>query len=75
MSDLITAKQLRAEGVVICPSVPDCATVPRSSLEFQYKSVGIVNGQLQVGVSVTLTKPFTWVSATIVATNTDEKAE
>lgn len=67
-SDRISAGELRALGVPISETVPDCATVERSAVHFHSKVAGATNDTLHLDVAVSFTRPFEWVTLAAMIT-------
>lgn len=63
MSHLITAGALRAIGIAVKPSVPDCATVPRHAMKWEIESqdCDVDTQTLTTNLVLSFTEPFSWV--------------
>jgi len=73
----ITAGELRADGVNIPDTIPDCAWISRSSLipvSFNAVHVGN-NGAVCIETSCSITEPFRWIEATITLPGKDEASK
>jgi hypothetical protein len=68
LPDEISAGELRAMGLKIDSSIPDCAVAPRSGLIVGEVDLDTDEGVTSLGMNMTFTGKFTWVSATIKAT-------
>jgi hypothetical protein len=76
----ITAAELRAMGMPVDESVPDCAWVLRSAMRFGQVEVGeqvwphdptVVHGSF----TVSFTEPFRWVEVDVPVENEQQLAE
>lgn len=60
----ITAGELRAGGLPIADSIPDCGWIPKASIKFLQPEVTIdklVEGKVNIAVAAEFTVPFKWV--------------
>lgn len=67
--DLRTAFELRAMGITIPESIPDCATIPRSAISIKVavdQTLTPDKDSLSMGFDVKFLAPFQWVSATFI---------
>jgi hypothetical protein len=67
--DRITAGELRAMGLAVPDSIPDCGNVARSSMVIRQTGSELKGDVLNVGMSVTFTEPFQWVTVPITITD------
>ena len=67
MNDRISAGELRSMGLDIVDSIPDCATIPRSSMKTKVGEVGgdPENNLLTVDFQIEFEQPFEWVTVKI----------
>jgi hypothetical protein len=65
-ADRISAAELRAMGINIDASIPDCATTSRSGMTCSVVSSFMDGDTLQANLSVTISEPLTWVEVTVL---------
>lgn len=65
--DRISAGELRELGVPVPENIPDCATVPRRSMQLKVGSSSVAPDKqtLNMNFDVTFTEPFKWFTATV----------
>lgn len=65
----ISANEIRQMGYPLPEHIPDCATIPRNSICIEVYSRAneqdVAAGKLRMGFSLSFSKPFTWLDATI----------
>lgn len=66
--DRVSAAELRSLGYLIPESIPDCATVPRSSLRFGKPTYSpcVESSYLCFALSLSFAEPFEWVNVSVV---------
>ena len=72
MSTRITAGKLRELGLKLPPEIPDCAHVPRSSIEVKKHPVHAVDitktGVVKMPLMIQIHAPFEWINVEVTAT-------
>ncbi len=62
---IITALDLRNHGFAIPAEIPDCAEIPRGSVQFGTKYVGPdESGGFRFEFEIQFTEPFRWIEGT-----------
>jgi hypothetical protein len=63
--DRLYAGELRAMGIPIDDSVPDCAHVAREACIFSIGDTNIEGDKIVMDYTITFTEPFKWVSVNV----------
>lgn len=64
--DTISAGDLRAAGISIPAEIPDCAWVPRSSMQYRLEPLQADGDVLRMNAYVTFTQAFSWVEVPVL---------
>jgi hypothetical protein len=71
----ISAGWLRECGIPVLDSIPDCATVPRSSIKLEMTGSSVTRDAATAQMKATFSEPFKWFEATVTINDGHDGSE